>query len=111
MTDFHMIYVTCGNEAEAGRIAEAVVGERLAACANILGAMVSVFWWDGQVRREPEVAVIFKTRADLVPPLTDRIKALHGYRVPCVVAVPIVAANPDYLAWLGAETAPPSSSA
>lgn len=99
-----LVYVTCRSEEEAHVIARAVVGERLAACANILGAIRSLYWWEGSLEDGEEVALILKTREDLVARLTARIKETHGYSVPCVAALPIVAGNPDYLAWIEAET-------
>lgn len=99
-----MIYVTCASEAEAGRIGRTLVEERLAACANIIPSMRSLYWWEGAVQQGNEVVLIAKTQAEQVAPLTARVKALHSYDVPCVVALPLVAGNPDYFAWIAAET-------
>ena len=99
-----MIYVTCSDEAEAGRIGRAVVEERLAACANIIAGMRSLYWWDGAVQEAGEVVLIAKTRAERVAALTARVKALHSYDVPCVVALPLTGGNADYFAWIEAET-------
>ncbi len=100
-----LLYVTCASEDEATKIGYALVEERLAACANVLGSMTSIFRWEGKVQKEKEVALILKTRSELVERATARIKALHGYTVPCVVALPIVAGNSDFLAWIDQETA------
>ncbi len=100
-----LIYVTVPSREEARKIADALVGERLAACANILGETTSVYWWEGAVQEDKEVVLILKTEEALVERLTARVKALHSYTVPCVVALPIKAGNPDYLAWIGKETA------
>lgn len=100
-----IIYVTAASEEEAMAVARTVVEERLAACANILGSIRSVYWWQGGVNDDAEVAMILKTRADLVPRLTARIKELHSYDCPCVVALPISGGNADFLAWIEAETA------
>lgn len=97
-------YVTCRSAEEARGIARAVVAERLAACANLLGGIESLYWWRGALEESREVALILKTSAALVPALTRRVKALHSYEVPCVVALPILGGNADYLAWLAAET-------
>jgi periplasmic divalent cation tolerance protein len=99
-----LVYVTCANEAEARAIARATVAERLAACANILGAIASLYWWEGKLEEGDEVALILKTKATLVERLVARIKALHGYKVPCVVSFPIAAGNADFIAWIEAET-------
>lgn len=99
-----LVYVTAGSKDEALTIARAAVEERLAACANVLSPITSIYWWEGKVQEEGEVSLILKTRADLVPALTQRIKALHSYTCPCVVALPITAGNPDFLAWIDTET-------
>jgi periplasmic divalent cation tolerance protein len=99
-----MIYVTASSPAEATEIARKTVQERLAACANILGAIKSYYWWQGAVQEEGEVAIVLKTDSTLVERLTARIKALHSYTVPCIVALPIVAGNPEFLRWIGEET-------
>jgi periplasmic divalent cation tolerance protein len=99
-----LIYATVPSREEARRIAGAVVGERLAACANILGETTSLYWWEGAVQEDKEVALILKTEEALVDRLTARVKALHSYTVPCVVALPIKTGNPDYLAWIDEET-------
>jgi periplasmic divalent cation tolerance protein len=102
--EFREITITAATLDEARRIAEALVGERLAACANILPGAQSIYRWQGAVVRDDEVVILAKTRATLVDAVVARVKALHSYQVPCVVALPIVGANPDYLRWLEEET-------
>lgn len=99
-----LIYVTAGSEAEAQRIGEALVTERLAACANVLSPMTSIYWWQGAVQRETEAVLIAKTRADLAERLIARVRQLHSYTVPCVVSLAIDAGNPAFLQWIAAET-------
>lgn len=99
------IYITCADEAEAEAIGVMLVERRLAACVNILPGMRSLYWWRGKVERGEEVVLIAKTRDDLVEPLTEAVKAAHGYEVPCVVSLPISGGNPDFLSWIRAETA------
>lgn len=101
-----LIYITAPSHDEAMKLAEILVGERLAACANVLGAMTSVYWWDGKLNRDAEVAMVLKTRADLVEVLTERVKQVHPYECPCVVALPITDGNPAFLSWVNAETQP-----
>ncbi|HKI81806.1 MAG TPA: divalent-cation tolerance protein CutA [Pseudodesulfovibrio sp.] len=98
------IYVTCSGETEAETIGGMLVAKRLAACVNILPGMRSLYWWQGKVERGEEVVLIAKTRNDLVAPLTEAVTAAHGYDVPCVVSLPITGGNPDFLAWIRAET-------
>ncbi len=101
----HWVYVTAPNEAEARRIARNVVEERLAACANLLGAIESVYWWDGKVCEGEEVALVLKTTGERTAELVDRIKQLHSYECPCIVCLPIAAGNPGFLKWIADETA------
>lgn len=103
--DFNLVYITAASAQEARAIGRTLVEERLAACANVIDAMVSYYWWEGKLQEDSEAVLIAKTRATLVEALIARVKALHSYDCPCVVAVPIVAGNPDYLDWLGRETA------
>lgn len=99
------LYVTCSSADEAQAIARTLVTERLAACANILGKMRSFYWWEGQVQDETEVALILKTRRALSVAATQRIKDLHAYDCPCVVALDIQGGNRDFLNWIVNETA------
>jgi periplasmic divalent cation tolerance protein len=104
--EFRSLYITVATLDEAQRIADALVTERLAACANILPGAQSIYRWQGKIVRDNEVVMIAKTRATLVDAAIARVKALHSYQVPCVVALPILAGNPEYLQWLEAETGP-----
>lgn len=100
----NLIYVTAGSEEEARRIGTILVEERLAACANILGPIKSIFWWQGELCEEGEAALILKTREELVAKLTARVKQIHSYDCPCVVALEIRDGNPEFLDWIVKET-------
>ncbi|BAE51166.1 Uncharacterized protein involved in tolerance to divalent cations [Paramagnetospirillum magneticum AMB-1] len=100
----HMIYITASSREEAVSLARALVGERLVACANILDGATSVYWWDGRVCEESEAVLICKTRADMVDSVIRKVRELHSYACPCVVALPIEAGNPAYLNWIRTET-------
>lgn len=93
-------FVTAATTDEAARIARALVEERLAACVNIVSPIVSVYRWEGQVQQDSEVLLIIKTTDARLPDLIRRVKALHSYQVPEVIAVPVADGSPDYLAWL-----------
>jgi len=101
---FCMVYVTANNQEEAEKIALTVVEENLAACANVLGPMISIFSWKGDLQREEEVAMLLKTTEKNVARLTKRIITLHSYDCPCVLAWPIQYGNNDFLDWLKTET-------
>ena len=100
------VYVTAASAEQAKTIGEALVQERLVACANILAPMSSIYWWQGEIQRDTEAVLIAKTRAELVERVIARVKALHSYTVPCVVSLAIEQGNPDFLGWIEAETAP-----
>ena len=99
-----LIYITTGSSEEAKSIGRALVEERLAACANVLGAVTSYYWWQGALQEDSEAVLVAKTRTDLVDGLVERVKTLHSYDCPCVVALPIEAGNPAFLDWIEAET-------
>jgi periplasmic divalent cation tolerance protein len=81
-----------------------LVEERLAACGHQLGAIRSVYRWQGVVHDEPETRVALHTRRSLVPAIVARTAELHPYEAPCVIAVPLIGGNPAYLRWIGEET-------
>lgn len=100
------IYVTCGDKGEAQEIAAAVVEERLAACANLIPGVTSVYRWEGRIEQGEETVLVLKTQTSLVDRLTERIRALHSYDCPCVVALPVQGGNPAFLDWIAAEVLP-----
>ena len=104
MPEIKLIYVTVANSEEADKIAIAVVSERLAACANILGAIKSVYHWNGKLEQATEVALLLKTRQSVVDPLISRIRQLHSYECPAIVVVPVVGGNAEFLTWVASET-------
>jgi periplasmic divalent cation tolerance protein len=87
-------------------MAEALVGERLAACVNVLPCVASVYRWQGQVERAEESLLLVKTTRPRLEALTARIVELHPYELPEVVAVDIAGGLPGYLAWIADETDP-----
>jgi len=102
--DIKLIYVTTASKDEAEKIAETVVAERLAACANILDGVTSVFHWEGKLCRENETVLILKTVGERTEALIARIKELHSYECPCIVVLPIEGGNPGFLSWVQNET-------
>ena len=102
--DVFFVYVTAADEAEAEQIARIVVGERLAACANLLGAIQSVYWWEGKVCEGNEAALVLKTSQVRKDELVARIKQLHSYDCPGITCLPVDGGNPDFLEWVEKET-------
>jgi periplasmic divalent cation tolerance protein len=100
MSDELIVLVTVPGRADGERIAEAVVGEQLAACVNILGPIRSIYRWQGEICRDDEHLMLIKTTPARYPDLETRIKALHTYEVPEVIALPIERGSAEYLNWL-----------
>ena len=104
MTDFIFVYMTAPSASEAGHIARTLVDEQLAACVNILPQMTSVYRWNNALEEADELIMIAKTRASLFDALATRVKTLHSYSNPCIVALPVVAGAPAFLDWLSSAT-------
>jgi periplasmic divalent cation tolerance protein len=98
------VYATFETAEQAREISRALVETRLAACANILPAHESLYWWDGAVQSASEVVVVFKTKAEVFDTLRSKIVKLHSYDCPCVVAIPIEAGHEPFLRWVKDET-------
>ena len=99
-----VIFITAGSMEEAEKISEALVNERLAACCNIIEGVNSVFWWEGKVSRESEVLIMAKSIGALFERIEKRVKEIHSYEVPEIIALPIAAGSEDYLKWIEDET-------
>lgn len=100
------VEITADSRENADRLAESAVGRRLAACAQVGGPVTSHYRWEGEVHRDQEWTVVFKTAEDRLEDLTAHIVREHPYDVPEVVAVPVVGGHPSYLAWVRDETRP-----
>ena len=105
MADCFMVYITTANRDEAFLIGEEIVKERLAACVNVQGSIESIYWWEGHLRSDEEVALIAKTSAGQVDRLIARVKELHSYDCPCIVALAIEKGHGPFLEWIETETA------
>ncbi|MBB3345428.1 divalent-cation tolerance protein CutA [Luteimonas sp. RC10] len=97
---------TCPDNATAQHIARALVEARLAACVNLVPGVTSIYRWQGQVQSDAEVLLVIKTTADRLEALTERLRALHPYDTPALVALPVAGGLTDYLRWVDDETAP-----
>jgi periplasmic divalent cation tolerance protein len=95
-----VVYCTAASAEEAERIAEALVGERLAACCTLLPGVTSIYRWKGDVQREKECLLLIKSDRRLFERLEQRIRELHSYEVPEIIAVPVTAGSESYLAWM-----------
>ena len=105
-SEFVLVYSTFPDRGSALKVCEHLVSSRLAACANISAPMTSVYEWDGKLCCDEEVAVLIKTRKSLADAAIAAARAAHPYTTPCFLTLAVQGGDPDYLAWLRAQTAP-----
>ncbi len=94
------IVTTTSNKEEAVKIVRSLLKERLIACANILGPVSSLFWWQGKIEEENEFLVFMKSRKSLFERISKRVMEIHSYDVPEIILLPIIEGSPPYLDWL-----------
>ena len=99
-TEAIVVLMTAADKDEAGRIAEMLVDARLAACVQILPEIKSVYRWKGEVQREQETLLLAKTTRSRFAELEDRVRAMHSYETPEIIALPVTGASEPYLKWL-----------
>jgi periplasmic divalent cation tolerance protein len=104
MSEFVFVYSTFPDQNSALDVAEHLVREKLAACANLSAPITSVYEWEGKLETAREIAALFKTRRSLAEPLIAAARARHPYSVPCFVVLPIETGSSDYLNWVRAQT-------
>ncbi|MCB9756802.1 MAG: divalent-cation tolerance protein CutA [Candidatus Omnitrophica bacterium] len=101
---FIVVYVTAKDLSEGRKIAQHLLARNLAACVNIIPNIESHYRWQGKVECSSEVLLVIKTRQSFFSKLAKAVKEVHGYDVPEIIALPIIAGEKKYLAWLAAET-------
>lgn len=99
-----LVYITTENPQQALSIAKALVEQKLAACANIVPSIQSVFYWDNAVQHSEESLLLLKSTQECFERLCAVTCALHSYTTPCITALPIVAGNPDFMQWIHETT-------
>jgi periplasmic divalent cation tolerance protein len=102
-----LVITNLPDRAAAGKLAEALIAQRVAACVNILAPCSSVYRWKGEVQHDEEYPVLIKTTRERYAALEAAIRALHPYELPEIIAIPIERGLPAYLDWVAAETSPP----
>ncbi len=100
MTNILIAFTTCPTAESAETLATALVSEGLAACVNQLAGVKSTYIWQGQLHRDNEILMLIKTTSDRLPALEARLKALHPYELPELIAVPVCAGSAPYLDWI-----------
>ena len=97
---YYIIYTTVDSESGAERIARRLVEEKLAACASIVGGVKSVYWWRGGVEEAGEYMLMIKTTASKLRDAIEKLKSIHPYETPEIIAVPVAAGFKGYLDWI-----------
>jgi len=108
MSHHIVIITTASTKSEATKIVQCLLEERLIACANIIGPFPSLFWWKDKIDEATEFLILMKSTRKLFDKLSARVKAIHSYEVPEILALPVLKGLPSYLSWLGANLQPES---
>lgn len=105
MTEYIQVFTTTDTKENARQIAKRVVEKNLAACAQIIGPISSIFWWKNNINEEEEWLIIIKSKKNLYDDLEHAIMKVHKYEIPEILAVPVLAGAKSYLEWLDGEVA------
>ena len=97
-----VIFVTASNKREAQKIAAGLIKQRLAACVNIMDKVDSVFFWEGKIQKAKESLLIIKSKKEKMSKVVKLVKSLHSYKVPEIIALPVIAGDKPYLRWIDA---------
>tara|TARA_B100000686_G_scaffold329601_1_gene390955 strand:- start:612 stop:941 length:330 start_codon:yes stop_codon:yes gene_type:complete len=103
-TEIKLVYVTTSSKEESLTISRVIVEERLAACANIMEKVHSVFNWEDAIQESEESVIIFKTHSNTIDNLIQKIKMLHSYECPCISVVSIESGNTEFFDWISSQT-------
>jgi periplasmic divalent cation tolerance protein len=106
MSSYVVVIVTVANREEAVKIVRSLLEERLIACANIVGPISSVFWWEGKIDEAKEFLVLMKSHKNHFRRLSEKVAEIHSYEVPEILALPIIKGSPPYLKWLNDSLQP-----
>ena len=106
-TKLQLVLCTVPDRDKAEHIAEVLVTEQLAACVNIIPAVTSVYRWKGAIEKDEELLLLIKTGQDRYQSLEQRIRTLHPYELPEIIAVPIETGQTDYIRWIESNITPP----
>ena len=98
--EFILVLVTVKDKAQAKKIANALLKDKLIACANIIGNIESMFIWQGKIDKAREVLLVLKTEKNLFERITIKVKAMHSYQTPEIIALPIIMGDATYLTWI-----------
>jgi periplasmic divalent cation tolerance protein len=99
-----VVLITCQGKEEGEKIASALLGERLAACVNIMEGLDSRYWWSGKIHSASEALLLVKTKKSLLREVIRKTKALHQYENPEIIALPVIGGSKEYTKWIDDET-------
>lgn len=97
---FQFVYVNCTNQQEAQNIGRTLVEQKWAASANVFNQTLSYYWWEGQLREDAQTTLIFQCRTEHLNQITEKIKSMHAYNVPCIIALPIDEGSAEFIDWM-----------
>ncbi|MDE1920129.1 MAG: divalent-cation tolerance protein CutA [Candidatus Omnitrophica bacterium] len=100
MKNFIVVLVTAKDKKEAAKIGRGLLENRLIACANIVEGVQSLFWWEGKIDSSKEALLVLKTKKTLFKKVMAKVKSLHSYKLPEIIALPVIQGNQDYLNWV-----------
>lgn len=103
MEEYIQVITTTEKKEDAERIAKALVEKRLAGCVQIVGPIVSIYWWKENIVKAEEWLCLVKSKKDLFEELEKSIKEIHPYETPEIITLPIIAGSKDYIKWLSNE--------
>jgi len=98
-----LVYITTSGEEESKKIGRIIVEERLAGCINIISTIESLYWWKGEIEEDKESILIVKTKVSNIENIIKRVKEIHSYKNPAILAIPIIEGSNEYLDYLDVE--------
>ena len=100
---YAFVYITTSGEEESKKIGKTLVEEKLAACVNIIPSIESIYLWKGEIEADEESLLIAKTKVETIDKIIKKVKEIHSYETPAILAIPIIAGSKDYLDYLDSE--------
>ncbi|WP_331275697.1 MULTISPECIES: divalent-cation tolerance protein CutA [Methanobacterium] len=100
---YALVYITTSGEKESKKIGRTIVEERLAGCINIISTIESLYWWKGKIEEDTESILIVKTKVNNIENIIKRVKEIHSYENPAILAIPIIEGSKEYLDYLDGE--------
>ena len=100
---YALVYITTSGEDESKKVGRVLVEEKLAACVNIIASIESIYLWKGEIEDDKESLLIAKTKINNMDKIIDRVKEIHSYETPAILAIPVIDGSKDYLGYIDSE--------